>query len=96
MLLKLTFIKLKQGDILVCDNASVHIDKAIQDLLDDVIETVGFRIVFLPTYSPEVSIIMNMLFILVLVESVWTGVQCGQKLSKRTCAIRRGTFWECH
>jgi len=47
--------QLKQGDILVCDNASVHTGKAIQDLLDDVIETVGFRIVFLSTYSPELN-----------------------------------------
>lgn len=43
------------GDILVIDNASVHVAAENQELLDLVIQKGRFRIVTLPTYSPELN-----------------------------------------
>lgn len=46
---------IKQGDILICDNASIHHGKLIQDDLKELQALVGFEMKFLPTYSPELN-----------------------------------------
>jgi transposase len=43
------------GDVLVCDNASIHYAQDVADLLSDLLEEATVRLVFLPTYSPELN-----------------------------------------
>jgi transposase len=43
------------GDILVCDNASIHYGDEIQIPLDFLLQSTGVRLLFMPTYSPELS-----------------------------------------
>ena len=43
------------GDILVMDNASIHDSAEICDALDALLQCAGVRLVFLPTYSPELN-----------------------------------------
>jgi len=43
------------GDVLVCDNASIHYSAEIQAPLDILLLFVGVRLLFLPTYSPELN-----------------------------------------
>lgn len=47
---------LKKDDILILDNSAVHKCKLIKEEMDELLALVGFKIVFLPTYSPEVCI----------------------------------------
>jgi len=44
-----------QGDILVCDNASIHKGKLVLQDLKELQAEIGFQIKFLPTYSPELN-----------------------------------------
>jgi transposase len=46
---------LVHGDIFIVDNASVHKAAEIVDRLTEVLDTTGVRMVFLPTYSPELN-----------------------------------------
>lgn len=43
------------GDVLVLDNASIHYAAEIQLPLDLLLAAAGVRLLFLPTYSPELS-----------------------------------------
>jgi len=43
------------GDIFICDNASIHKAEEISEALSDVLSSNGVRLVFLPTYSPELK-----------------------------------------
>lgn len=43
------------GDTLILDNASIHTARDVQPLLRALGVAVGFRIVRLPTYSPELN-----------------------------------------
>jgi hypothetical protein len=43
------------GDFLIMDNCRVHTASYIQDRLMELAEEIGFRIVFLPAYSPELN-----------------------------------------
>jgi len=46
---------LKEGDYLVCDNASVHTGGDMRPLLETLMDIKGIRLVYLPTYSPELN-----------------------------------------
>lgn len=46
---------LVRGDVLICDNASIHRAAEIVDRLEAAIDAAGVRILFLPTYSPELN-----------------------------------------
>jgi transposase len=46
---------LDAGDILICDNAAVHFAEEIQGPLDLVLQLAGVRLLFIPTYSPELN-----------------------------------------
>ena len=46
---------LKRGDVLVMDNAAVHVASAHHDLFVSLMQAVGFRVITLPTYSPELN-----------------------------------------
>ena len=46
---------LETGDHLVLDNASVHVGADTVDMIDALCKAAGIRIVFLPTYSPELD-----------------------------------------
>ncbi len=46
---------ISSGDFLIMDNCRVHNAVAIQKRLMEMMEEVGFRIVFLPAYSPELN-----------------------------------------
>ena len=43
------------GDILVLDNAKIHYAEDIQIPLDLLLQATGVRLIFMPTYSPELS-----------------------------------------
>ena len=43
------------GDFVVLDNASVHKGRYIKDEIDALLETYQFKLIFLPTYSPELN-----------------------------------------
>jgi len=43
------------GDVLVCHNASIHYSAEIQAHLDLLLLFAGVRLLFLPTYSPELN-----------------------------------------
>jgi transposase len=44
---------LARGDILICDNATVHDSAEILETLVMVLELLGIKLVYLPAYSPE-------------------------------------------
>ncbi len=46
---------LSQGDFLVMDNCRIHNSSSIRERLLELMSEMGFRIVFLPTYSPELN-----------------------------------------
>lgn len=46
---------LAAGDILVCDNASIHKAADMLDVLEPLLEACNVRLLFLPTYSPELN-----------------------------------------
>jgi transposase len=46
---------LVRGDYFILDNASVHNAVETQDLLDNALSNAGVRLIFLPTYSPELN-----------------------------------------
>ena len=46
---------LHRGDTLVLDNAAVHRASNIRSNLDAIMNKVGCRILFMPTYSPELN-----------------------------------------
>jgi transposase len=43
------------GDVLVLDNASIHYALEIRDELDDLLANAQVRLLFMPTYSPELN-----------------------------------------
>lgn len=43
------------GDVLVCDNAAVHVADQTTDLVFDLLESNGIVLLFLPAYSPELN-----------------------------------------
>ena len=43
------------GDFFICDNASIHKAEEIAEPLSDLLSNNGIRLVFLPTYSPELN-----------------------------------------
>lgn len=43
------------GDVLVLDNASVHVGKETQELALQLLESNGIQLLYLPTYSPELN-----------------------------------------
>jgi len=51
--------KLGQGDFLICDNASIHAAQGIENELQELQQLGGFKIIYLPTYSPEVRIVVR-------------------------------------
>ena len=46
---------LADGDILVVDNASIHKAADMMTILDPLLDAFGVRMLFLPTYSPELN-----------------------------------------
>jgi len=46
---------LHNGDIVIADNSSIHFARDIADVLSWLLDSVGARLVFLPTYSPELN-----------------------------------------
>ena len=46
---------LRSGDVLVLDNAAVHKGKEIKELLNEYLSLIDVRIIFMPTYSPELN-----------------------------------------
>jgi transposase len=46
---------LVRGDFFVLDNASVHNAVETHALLDNALSNAGVRMIFLPTYSPELN-----------------------------------------
>jgi transposase len=47
--------RIRRGDWLVIDNATVHSGLAIQPALIDALDIAGAHLVYLPTYSPELN-----------------------------------------
>ena len=43
------------GDVLICDNAAIHFADEIQGPLELILQLAGVRLLFLPTYSPELN-----------------------------------------
>jgi transposase len=43
------------GDFLLCDNARIHCAAAILDELSHTLRQYGVRLLYLPTYSPELN-----------------------------------------
>ena len=46
---------LQNGDILIVDNASVHAGRATNSMLLDLLTANNVKLIFLPTYSPELN-----------------------------------------
>ena len=46
---------LTAGDVLICDNASIHFAAEIRVALLSVLAAAGVRLLFMPTYSPELN-----------------------------------------
>jgi transposase len=46
---------LTAGDVLICDNASIHFAAEIQAPLQLLLTATGIRLLFMPTYSPELN-----------------------------------------
>jgi transposase len=44
---------LSAGDVLICDNASIHFAADIQAPRQLLLTAIGIRLLFMPTYSPE-------------------------------------------
>jgi transposase len=49
------FGTLSAGDFLFVDNASIHYAEEIRPVLVELLEAVQVRLIFLPTYSPELN-----------------------------------------
>lgn len=47
--------RLVHGDVLVCDNASIHNAGATLGILNEIFTARGMRLIFLPKYSPELN-----------------------------------------
>lgn len=47
--------KLKDGDYLIVDNASVHVGSDAFPWLTRLLDVAGVRLIFLPKYSPELN-----------------------------------------
>lgn len=47
--------KLKSGDVLVLDNASVHVGQETTNLVFDLLSSYNVYLLFLPAYSPELN-----------------------------------------
>ena len=63
--------ELKPGNVIIMDNYIIHKSKKIQDL----IESAGCKILFLPPYSPDLNPI----------ENYWAVIKSRIKKLKRTC-----------
>lgn len=46
---------IKEGDILICGNASVHFSIDTYDILVELLDKAGAHLIFLPAYSPELN-----------------------------------------
>jgi transposase len=46
---------LADGDVLILDNASTHWGKATRAMIAELLHVAGVRLLFLPTYSPELN-----------------------------------------
>lgn len=46
---------LVEGDLLILDNAKIHYAASIRDIIDNIFEISGVRMIFLPAYSPELN-----------------------------------------
>jgi transposase len=46
---------LTAGDVLVCDNASVHVADETTDVILDLLDAYSICLLFLPAYSPELN-----------------------------------------
>lgn len=46
---------LEAGDILICDNATIHTASSIIDDMQEALDNANVRLVTLPTYSPELN-----------------------------------------
>jgi hypothetical protein len=46
---------LADGDVLILDNASTHWGQATRAMIAEVLHMAGVRLLFLPTYSPELN-----------------------------------------
>jgi transposase len=46
---------LSEGDILICDNASVHDGADSSESISQILKHFGVELVFLPAYSPELN-----------------------------------------
>lgn len=45
---------LQTGDVIVMDNCSIHHSEEVMPVLEMLLDAVGVRLYYLPTYSPEV------------------------------------------
>lgn len=43
------------GDILICDNATIHTAADAMSMMEEILRTADIKLVFLPTYSPELN-----------------------------------------
>ena len=62
---------LKAGDIIVLDNASIHTSKGLKQLVEDA----GCKLLFLPTYSPDLNPI----------ERMWSKVKAMIRKLRKSC-----------
>jgi len=46
---------LKSGDVLICDNATVHVGNETTDAVYNLLDAAQVKLFFLPTYSPELN-----------------------------------------
>ena len=44
-----------EGDYLIMDNATIHVGEDLFEVIELLIKAVGVKLVFLPTYSPELN-----------------------------------------
>ncbi len=47
--------RLVRGDVLVADNSALHHDRDIRDQLYSLLDVHGIRMLYMPTYSPELN-----------------------------------------
>ena len=46
---------LSAGDVFIVDNSSVHYAESIREEIDDLLESYSVRMLFLPSYCPELN-----------------------------------------
>lgn len=46
---------LKSGDVIIVDNASIHVADDTTQMLSDLLEAAGVKLIFLPKYSSELN-----------------------------------------